>query len=283
MDGFEPRDGDLYIELMKKVLTDFHRLHIEEYVPLSEAGTPRLIRAIPGLGAALRRRDYALCKRTSFSREKRMVGGDWPLHADTMIGMKRLENIEYCVRTVIEEGIPGDLIETGVWRGGATIFMRALLEALGDRDRKVWVADSFAGLPKPDGDTYPVDRGDKHHTVSELAISLATVQRNFRKYDLLDERVKFLKGWFSETLPTAPIETLAVARLDGDMYESTMNALDHLYPKLSRGGFLIVDDWGVLPGCKAAVVDYREAHGVEEEIHDIDRSGVYWRRETTPL
>lgn len=207
-----------------------------------------------------------------------MEGRVWPSAAHTMIGLKRLDNIQSCVESVLADGVPGDLIETGVWRGGATIFMRAVLKAYGVQDRNVWVADSFEGLPPPDAEKYPQDAGDRHHTARELAISLEQVKSNFERYGLLDGQVRFLKGWFRDTLPTAPIEKLAVARLDGDMYESTMDALVNLYPKLSVGGYLIVDDYGAVPACRQAVHDYREAHGISEELVDIDWTGVYWRR-----
>jgi O-methyltransferase len=156
----------------------------------------------------------------------------WPKQAHSMLGCKRLDNIQFCMERVIAERIPGDVIETGVWRGGATIFMRAILRAYDVRDRIVWVADSFEGLPHPSV-AYPADAHSTLHTRSELAVSLEEVADNFRKYDLLDEQVRFLKGWFSETLPDSPIDRLAVLRLDGDMYESTMDALMHLYGKLS--------------------------------------------------
>src|SRR5258707_9696308 len=90
----------------------------------------------------------------------RYVGADWPGEAVTMIGLCRLDNLEQCIVSVLQRDIPGDLIETGVWRGGASIFMRAVLKACGDTGRKVWLADSFQGLPKPDAETYPADRGD---------------------------------------------------------------------------------------------------------------------------
>jgi O-methyltransferase len=207
-----------------------------------------------------------------------MVGEDWPVHADTMIGIKRLENIQYCFQQVIKENIPGDFIETGVWRGGSTIFMRALLKEANITDRNVWVADSFEGLPKPDEDKYTADKGDRHHKYKELAISLDEVKSNFKKYDLLDENVKFLKGWFKDTLPTAPIEKLAILRLDGDMYESTMDGLVNLYHKLSIGGYIIIDDWGAVPACQQAVKDFREKNNITEEIKEIDWTGVYWKK-----
>ncbi len=195
-----------------------------------------------------------------------------------MIGMKRLDNIQFCVNDVIQKKIPGDLIETGVWRGGATIFMRAILKAHNISDRSVWVADSFEGLPMPNADEYPLDAGDKHHKFSELAISVEQVQLNFEKYGLLDQQVKFLKGWFRDTLPKAPIEKLAVLRLDGDMYESTMDALNALYPKLSIGGYLIIDDYGAVPGCKKAIHDYREKHQILDGIITIDWTGAFWKK-----
>lgn len=213
----------------------------------------------------------------NFNAEKRENGWDWPTMAHTMIGLKRLDNIQTCFEKALEEGVEGDLIETGVWRGGAVIFMRALLAAYGISNRSVWVADSFDGLPVPDPQKYPADLGDSHHTQRFLAVGLDEVKANFAAYGLLDEQVKFLKGWFEDTLPTAPIRKLCVCRLDGDMYGSTMIALESLYPKLSKGGFLIVDDW-TLDGAHKAVVDYRAKHGIMDDILPIDRHSAYWRK-----
>ena len=209
----------------------------------------------------------------------RLQGGAWPRMAHTMIGFKRLTNLQFCVEDVIEKGVPGDLIETGVWRGGACIFMRAILKAHGVRDRRVWVADSFEGLPPPDTDKYPADAGLRLHKSKALAVSLEEVRANFTEYGLLDEQVRFLKGWFRDTLPTAPIERLAVLRLDGDMYESTMDALTSLYPRVSPGGYVIVDDYGVVRSCRQAIGDFRRERGIAEPLREIDWSGVYWRRE----
>jgi len=208
----------------------------------------------------------------------RNEGKDWPSMAQTMVGFKRLDNLQFCVESVLANHVVGDLIETGVWRGGSTIFMRAILKAHGITDRCVWVADSFQGLPHPDAVKYPTDMDDPHHQFVNLEVSLEQVQANFQRYDLLDGQVHFLKGWFKDTLPTAPIKKLAIIRLDGDMYESTMDGLVNLYPKLSPGGFLIVDDYGALPACKKAVHDYREQHGISEKICAIDWTGVYWQR-----
>lgn len=203
---------------------------------------------------------------------------EWRQPSHTMAGFKRLDNVQSCLEQVLAAGVPGDVIETGVWRGGVPIFMRALLAAHGVTDRIVWLADSFAGLPPPTPDKYPEDKGDIFYLIDELRVSLDQVRSHFERYGLLDDQVRFLPGWFRDTLPKAPIEALAVLRLDGDMYESTMDALTHLYPKVSEGGFVIVDDYGAILSCRRAIHDYREAHGITDTIVPIDWTGVYWRR-----
>jgi len=167
--------------------------------------------------------------------------------------------------------------ETGVWRGGSAIFMRAVLLQLGVTDRQVWVADSFAGLPKP---TNVHDQVEKAWDMSEnpyLAVSLEQVRANFARFGLLDEQVRFLKGWFRDTLPTAPIERLALLRLDGDMYEATMDALENLYAKVSGGGFVIVDDYGSWPACQLAVDRFRASHRIAADLIPVAGGAVYWR------
>jgi hypothetical protein len=210
------------------------------------------------------------------AREK---GRDWPSRAHTMIGNQRLGNLRFLTEQVLKDGVPGDLIETGVWRGGACIFMRAILKAYGATDRKVWVADSFQGLPPPDEEHYPADKGSDFHLFDEeLGVSVEQVKANFEKYKLLDSQVEFLEGWFKDTLPTAPIERLAILRLDGDMYESTIVALDALYHKLSPGGFAIIDDYGAVDACRKAVTDFRSREGIEDPIYNIDGWGACWRK-----
>ncbi len=183
-----------------------------------------------------------------------------------------------CVESLLRAQVEGDLIETGVWRGGACIFMRAILAAYGITDRRVFVADSFCGLPPPDLQRYPHDRESsfhEHNTI--LGVSRAEVEANFGRFGLLDDQVVFLEGWFKDTLPNAPIEKLALMRLDGDMYESTTQALESLYPKLSIGGFCIIDDYAI-DACKRAVDDYRSQMRSEEPITTIDWTGVYWQK-----
>jgi len=213
-----------------------------------------------------------------FDLNRRNYGLDWPSQAQTMIGTKRMVNLRTLVESVIADNIPGDFIETGVWRGGACIFMRAILYTYDIPDRRVWVADSFEGLPSPNGQKYPADIDLDFHIYDELKVGLEQVKDNFRAYGLLDEQVKFLKGWFKDSLPQAPIDQLALIRLDGDMYESTMDALSNLYPKLSHRGYVIVDDYHVVKACRGAVHDYCDNHGIEPNITEIDGVGVFWRK-----
>lgn len=213
-----------------------------------------------------------------YDAAQRLDGRDWPSTAHTMIGSVRLNNVRRCVEGVIDKNIPGDCVETGVWRGGASIMMRGVLAAYGIRDRKVWLADSFAGLPPPKPAEYPADAGDQHHLFEQLVVSLESVRDNFEAYDLLDDQVYFIEGFFSETLPTAPIDRIAVLRLDGDMYESTIVALRSLYHKVSPGGYVIVDDYGAIPACAKAVDDFRRENGIVDEFVKIDWTGVFWRK-----
>jgi len=206
----------------------------------------------------------------------RMVGRDWPSLALSMIGTIRMRHLRHLCETVIQENIPGDFIETGVWRGGACIFMKGILEAYGDRERRIFLADSFAGLPVPNPDRYPADAGDLLHSLKQLAVSRLEVEENFLRYGLLDDRVIFLEGWFKDTLPAAPIDHIAILRLDGDTYESTMQALEALYHKVSPGGFVIIDDF-VLPRCAAAVRDYWSKNNINVPIFPIDGTGVWCR------
>jgi O-methyltransferase len=274
--------GPRYLDLMKKTLS--FSLWKDPGIPLEQLPLRRryififraLINTLAGMARGI---GFQIVRIPPHDETAKAEGQIWPVLADTMVGLKRLDNLQFCVETALRENVPGDLIETGVWRGGATIFMRAILMAHGVFDRRVFVADSFEGLPKPDKRRYPQDRRDKLFRFSILAVSQEEVANNFAKYGLLDDQVVFLKGWFKDTLPTAPIEKLAVLRLDGDMYQSTMEVLTTLYPKLSVGGFCIIDDYA-LQGCHRAVDDFRNENRIMTPLQKIDWSGVFWRKES---
>lgn len=201
----------------------------------------------------------------------------FPVRAHTMISPRRMDNIRDLLQRVIKGGIPGDFVETGVWRGGACIYAAAVIKAYGS-NKKVWCCDSFEGLPPPNPEMFPVDTGDKHHMVKHLAVSLQEVMDNFKKYNLLDENVGFVKGFFSDTLHTLPTKDISVLRLDGDMYESTIVALRELEPRVSLGGFIIVDD-ARLPGAWHAVNDYLIETKRAVTPIDIDGESFYWQKD----
>jgi len=193
----------------------------------------------------------------------------------THISDGRFYHLKKCMEEVEHNHIPGDFIETGVWKGGVTIFMKGFLSICNNQERRLWVADSFQGFP-------PTNRFDEailnNQRFPEIAVALDNVKANFFNYDFLDGKICFLEGFFSETLPMAPIDRLAILRLDGDLYESTMDALVHLYPKLSIGGYVIIDDYGYWPGCAKAVEDYRKEHNITEEWVWEDETAIHWKK-----
>lgn len=268
--------ADLYLDLLKRVLTRSGFESGSRSIQFKRNSTAQ--RFFGPCLQLIRRGGFDLRRRVPVHPGARAEGRDLPSDAETMIGLRRLDHLQRCIADVLRHHVPGDLIETGVWRGGASIFMRAALAVHGDTERTVWVADSFAGLPKPDPQAYPLDEGDRHWTANALAVSRQTVEANFERYGLLDGQVQFLEGWFKDTLPDAPMEALAIARLDGDMYQSTIEALRALYPKLSLGGYLIVDDYGAVAACRQAVDDFRVEQRISEEIETIDWTGVSWKR-----
>lgn len=194
----------------------------------------------------------------------------------TMTGRRRLSYLRSAVETLLDQCIPGDLVECGVWRGGSAMMMAGVLAARRIGNRAVWLADSFQGLPVMDGTE---DCSDMVTTLNEsgLAVSEATVRASFEELGLMSDQIRFLPGWFCDTLPAAPIEKIALLRLDGDHYSSTWDALSALYDRVVPGGFVIIDDYA-LPRCAEAVDEFRAAHGISEPVERIDHSGLAWRK-----
>jgi hypothetical protein len=267
----------------------------------SLAAAPEIRASGPGLSAEALRRAYlgvlklALCdlvggqttsvgavsSHTVMARELRgegrrlrAAGMDWPLHGLTMVGLRRLDDLQACVEHVVADGVPGDLIEAGSWRGGASMLMRATLDAHGEQ-RSVVVADSFQGFPASDVDE-PVDH--------ELLVApLDDVRDAFARLGL-DHGVEFVAGFFEATLPALADRTWALVRLDADTYEATRLALRVLYPGLAPGGVLIIDDYGSWGGCRRAVEEFRAEHGIREPLEQIDFTAWRWtRRSEEPL
>ena len=273
---------DSYIDLLKDCLTaslyDESAWRIIEGICTAEERTLRHpLRFFAGL---IRHRIVSFCRSRSillvreqpFEPAKRAEGRDWPCFGYTMVGRQRLDNVQMCIEDILRNNVPGDLIETGAWRGGTTIFMRAILKGHGVNDRTVWVADSFEGLPAAS-----VGYGRRRPQPGQISESVSgNVRANFERFDLLDDQVRFLQGYFCDTLPNAPIERLAILRLDGDLYSSTMDSLRNLYHRVSPGGYVIVDDYHSWVSCRQAVTDFLKENKIDPEIHTVT-DGAYWK------
>jgi hypothetical protein len=212
----------------------------------------------------------------------RIAGMDWPLHGLTMVGLARLDDLQACVESIVADAVEGDLIEAGTWRGGASMLMRATLDSLGEDDRTVWVADSFQGFPRVDrdeGDGY--DLGVDLAAVDYLAVPLEEVEDSFARLGL-EQGVRFVPGFFEDTLPSLSERRWSIVRLDGDTYDATRFSLQALYPGLAAGGFLIVDDYLQIDPCREAVDDFRRELGITEPIEPVDWSAARWRRVSEP-
>jgi O-methyltransferase len=248
---------DAYLGLLKLALCDL-------------AGTTTMsVGSLPGGGTASRvLRDD--------ERRLRAAGMDWPLQGLTMIGLRRLDDLQSCVESVARDGVDGDLIEAGAWRGGAAILMRATLDSLGDRDRTVWVADSFQGFPEARDE----DRAQTGLSENDFfAVPLEEVRDSFARFGC-EGGVRFVPGFFEETLPRLSEGPWAIVRLDGDTYSATLTALESLYPALSPGGYLLVDDYGTLDECRRAVDEFRQRHEITEPLEEVDWTCFRWRRKS---
>ena len=206
----------------------------------------------------------------------RVDGFDWPLNGLTMIGLHRLDDLQGCVESLVRDGVPGDLIEAGTWRGGASMLMRATLDSLGADERTVCLADSFQGFPVPDPEEGDFELERQMSTIDFLAPKLEDVRGYFAKF-ALEHGVEFVPGFFEETMATLQDRHWSLIRLDADSYRATRLTLEALYPRLAVGGYLIIDDY-FLDKCREAVDDFRSEHGITEPLEFVDWTTRRWRR-----
>jgi O-methyltransferase len=275
----------LYLELLKDILVNNIYGRFEYIAPLQQSSSRMrslgfILLGVIRLFKFFRREKslegYPLITK-SFDHTSRNHGHDWPAYAYTMVGRKRLDHLQLCLDTIEQDGIPGDLVETGIWRGGVCIFMTGYLKIHGVGNRTVWGLDSFEGLPKPNAEDFPADKGDKHYTHRELRVDLESVRENIRVFGLLDDKIRLVKGFFSQTIPKLPVQKIAILRLDGDMYESTMVVLNNLYSKVAPGGFIVIDDYS-LKNCRMAIDDFMRMNEIVEPVSAIDEYSAYWRK-----
>lgn len=203
-----------------------------------------------------------------------IAAGEWKIPRSelplTLLSKGQLDLIERAILQIEAAAVPGDLVEAGVWRGGAVVLMRAVLEAHALSERTVWATDSFSGIP-------PSTRfaADPVNTWKDRwEAPLDEVREAIAGYGYLDERTRFLPGYFEDTLPALIDERFALIRLDSDAYDSVRCSLEQLYPLLSSGGIIIIDDWHLL-SCRMAVQNYRMLHGIESEL-TVTAGNAWW-------
>lgn len=197
----------------------------------------------------------------------------------TMVKNENLRLLYELVKKVNRCQIPGDIVECGVWNGGSAAVMGAAdMDDCFQRElRTVWLFDSFQGLPPPgekDGDLEKQSYFTGWNTGN-----IILVQEVFEKIRYPRERVKIIPGWFDETISREPIKHVAILHIDADWYESVKVVLQVLYSRVVPGGFVVLDDYGLWPGCRHAVLDFFAEHQISEfSIRKIGKQGAYFKK-----
>ena len=201
----------------------------------------------------------------------------------------------FLAKAAVESCIPGDIVETGTYTGGTSAMIMRTLMDLDDCGRKFWAFDSFQGFPDistKDGAGADVPPNMKVGALGEFPVSQEVFEQNLKALNAWDLRIHVVKGFFNESIPrvSSQIPSIAFLRLDGDLYESTIQPLNLLYDKVNVGGLIYVDDYGSFYGCRRAIDEFRASHGITSLIHDIVESGwggvnngwveaVWWKKE----
>ena len=203
----------------------------------------------------------------------------------TMTTPARCRHLWDASKQVLEKKTPGAFVECGVWKGGSSAIMALAMKGSG-QERPLHLFDSFEGLPEPtkeDGESAAIYSGGRNQgkllTVNQCRAGLEEVRDLILREIQIDEQlVHFHVGWFQDTVPVGAKELgpIALLRLDGDWYDSTKICLEHLYPLLSPGGFIIMDDYFAWDGCKKATDEYRNKNSIKQAIHRIDVDAAYW-------
>jgi hypothetical protein len=198
-----------------------------------------------------------------FSRIYRII------HPYTMVGNSRLRGLYRAIRYVVSNGIPGDIVECGVARGGSAALMGITLKRLG-ANRTLWIYDNFEGLPEPTENDPDWEIAKNY--VGTCRGDLEEVTSLFDKLDILS-KCRVVKGLFQDTLPSSDVARIAVLHIDCDWYDSVMACLEHLYKRVSLGGLIQIDDYGFWAGARKAVDEFIDKHGIEAKLRLLDYDG----------
>jgi len=201
----------------------------------------------------------------------------------TMVKTNNLVNLYNLVQKVNSRSTIGDIVECGVWNGGsAAIMASACASSQGGIDRRIWLFDSFAGLPTPGPRDGAMER--KYYFQGMNKGSVEEVKRVFGKLSLPMENIKICAGWFSATLPAADIQRIAILHIDADWYSSVMAVLETMYDKVVPGGFVVLDDYGYWDGCTQAIENFIREHKIDGvKLERVASTGAYFQKPNCSL
>ena len=203
--------------------------------------------------------------------------------AYTMTSPERLFALIQAVRYVAKAGVPGDIVECGVWRGGSMMAAARTLIECGDQTRALYLFDTFEGMSAPTDKDVAIDgqsadalltRQDKSDPRSAWCLAtIEDVKSGMSSTRYPTDRIRYIRGKVEDTIPGNAPEKISILRLDTDWYESTKHELENLYPRLSPGGVLIIDDYGHWKGAREAVDEYLKTKGIKLLLNRIDYTG----------
>ncbi len=200
----------------------------------------------------------------------------------TLGGWKALDNAYNIVARIEKDNIPGVIIECGVAQGGTAAMMTLSSRLLGNKNRNFWFFDSYEGLPEPTFEDYEGSKAGDYVGVLVKGSCLGTIEQvnelMFEKLNLPIDKIKLIKGWFQDTVPSHKdkVGKIAILRLDGDWYESTKIPLNNFYSYISPGGCIIIDDYATCFGSKKAVDEFIEENSIDTYLRPDYRGGAWF-------
>lgn len=199
----------------------------------------------------------------------------------TLTSNERLISLINAVRFITKNRIPGAIAECGVWKGGSIMAAALTLLDEGDRERELYLYDTFEGMSEPTEEDRSYDGVSAEEQLKNTPVGegvwcvskLEEVKANIKRTEYPWDKVHFIKGKVEDTIPEQNPPELAILRLDTDWYSSTKHELEHLFPLLNQGGFLIIDDYGHWEGARKAVDEFLDTLRVKYFLHRIDDTG----------
>lgn len=211
----------------------------------------------------------------------------------SMLSIEGLANIENSTKQILQNNIPGDFVECGVWRGGTGIIIKKILQQFNDKKRKIFLLDSYEGMENLEKSntltendkldelcSYILNDAEKYFNRKLIETDYDEVIKNLKHFDCYDKNTILLKGWFNDKFPFDTIERISFLRLDCDYYYPTKVCLEKLYNKISKGGIIILDEYYLeFMGEKNAVDEFRTKNNITSKIIPVDNNIGYWIKE----